>query len=225
LATFLPTTKRLQRRGMTLIEIIVVLAVVAVMVASIAVSFGSWRDAELSSGAGKVRGAMRYLYNLAIVNNRPYRLVVDMDNRKYWGEALMENDPCQWFLEEPDEEKKERSKEYARTKADDDRAETRSNFVQTKESLLEPRDLPRGVYVTGVLTENLSTKITSGMVAIHFFPSGRAEKAYLWMGVGDPDSEDGVDERVTLELQGLMGRVTQHTKVLSESSFHEERRL
>jgi len=210
---------------MTLIEVVVVIAVMGVVIGAMAVSFGAFSDAKLTSTAGTMKGAMRYLYNLAIVNNRPYRLVVDMDNRRYWGEALMENDPCKWFLEEPDEEKQQKAKDYARTKGDDERAETRSNFVQTKESLLEPRALPKGVHVTGVLTENLSEKISSGMVAIHFFPSGRAEKAYIWLGVGDPDGESGVEERITLDLEGLMGRVTKHGEVLSESSFHEEQRL
>ncbi len=210
---------------MTLIEVIVVIAVMAVVIGALAVSFGAFTDAKLSSTAGTMKGAMRYLYNLAIVNNRPYRLVVDMDSRRYWGEALMENDPCKWFLEEPDEEKKQRSKDYARTKGDDERAEVRSNFIEAKESLLAPRDLPQGVHITGVLTENHSEKVSSGMVAIHFFPSGRAEKAYIWLGVGNPEGESGIEERLTLDLEGLMGRVTKHTEALSESSFHEEQRL
>ena len=210
---------------MTLIEVIVVIAVMAVVIGALAVSFGAFSDARLNSTAGTMRGAMRYLYNLAVVNNRPYRLVVDMDNRRYWGESLMENDPCKWFLEEPDEEKIRRSKDYATTGGDDERARTRSNFVQSKESLLAPRDLPKGVHVTGVLTENLSDKVSAGMVGIHFFPSGRAEKAYIWLGVGEAESAKGIEERLTLDLEGLMGRVTKHSEALSESSFFEEERL
>ena len=220
-----PTGRLGQRRGMTLIEVIVVIALLAVVIGGLAVSFGAFSDAKLNSTAGTMKGAMRYLYNLAIVNDRPYRLVVDMDNRRYWGESLMDNDPCKWFLEEPDDEKIRQSQDYARTEGDDERAQTRTNFVQSKESLLAPRDLPKGVHVTGVLTENLSEKVSAGMVAIHFFPSGRAEKAYIWLGVGDPESEDGVDERLTLDLESLMGRVTKHGDSLSESSFYEEQRL
>ena len=220
-----PIGRASNRRGMTLIEVIVVIAVMAVVIGAFAVSFGAFSDAKLNSTAGTMKGAMRYLYNLAIVNDRPYRLVVDMDNRRYWGESLMENDPCQWFLEEPDDEKMKKSRDYARTEADDARAKTRSNFVQSKESLLAPRELPKGVHVTGVLTENLTEKVSAGMVAIHFFPSGRAEKAYIWLGVGDPEGESGVDERLTLDLEGLMGRVTKHGDALNESSFYEEQRL
>lgn len=223
--TLPPISNLRARRGLSLIELMVSIAVVVIVTSAVMLSLGGMKDAELSASAGKMRGAMRYLTNLAVVNSRPYRLVLDLDSGKYWGEVLLENDPCAWFLEEPDAEKRERAKEYREAQDDDTTIGSRSTFSESKESLLRPRKLPAGVHVTGVLTENMSEPKTSGLVAVHFFPSGRAERAYIWLGVGKADSEDGIEERLTLELKSLMGRVIQHNDVLAEARFFEEKKL
>ena len=77
---------RSRRRGFTLIELIVVIAIGSILVGSVTVAIANIRTADLKSATGMMAGAMRYMYNLAVINNRPYRLVIDMDESTFWGE-------------------------------------------------------------------------------------------------------------------------------------------
>ncbi len=116
------------RRGMTLIEITVALAIVAIVTAAVIVSLSNVRQAQLSEAAGTMSGMMRYLYNLAVVNHRPYRMVIDMDERKYWGEALQSEDPCALYeaQKEPGEREDAGAAEERRRQAKSDREDRKA---------------------------------------------------------------------------------------------------
>jgi general secretion pathway protein H len=223
------------RRGFTLIELIVVIAIGAIMIGSMTVAIGNIRKADLKSATGMMAGAMRYMYNLAVINNRPYRLVIDMNESIFWGEELETDNPCARFLPEGDPvaeaSDREREAEEKGKEAEDlgpvgldprRRAQSSSvSYKATKDNLLSRRQLPRGILVTGVMTSNHEGPREDGRVAIHFFPGGYAEQAYVWLGEeGDPDED--VEASVTLSLDSLMGRVTRHSGALSPSSFVKE---
>ena len=70
------------RSGFTLIELIVVIAIGSILVGSMTVAIANIRKADLKSATGMMAGAMRYMYNLAVINNRPYRLVINMDEEQ-----------------------------------------------------------------------------------------------------------------------------------------------
>ena len=101
----------------------------------------------------------------------------------------------------------------------------RSRFTKAKQSLLTPRKIPKSVKVTGVITANSSAVQVDGLAAIHFFPGGRAEKAFIWLGEASTDEEVETEPEFTLSLQSLMGRVSKHTEPLDESEFFSEKRL
>lgn len=223
------------RRGFTLIELIVVIAIGSILAGSMTIAIANIRKADLKSATGMMAGAMRYMYNLAVINNRPYRLVIDMDESVFWGEELETDDPCARFLPEGDPvaEASDREKEAEeKGKEADDlgpvgldprrRAQSTSVRYQTaKDNLLSRRQLPRGILVTGVMTSNHEGPREGGRVAIHFFPGGYAEQAYVWLGEeGDPDED--VEASITLALDSLMGRVTRHSEALSPGSFAKE---
>ncbi len=116
------------RRGMTLIEITVAVAIIAILTAAVIVSLSNVRQAQLSEAAGTMSGMMRYLYNLAVVNHRPYRMVIDMDERKYWGEALQSEDPCALYQAQkaPGDEENAGSAEERRRQAKSDREDRKA---------------------------------------------------------------------------------------------------
>ena len=70
-------------RGMTMIELIVALAVVAIALVVGGIAFGAVTGAEASQGAGEVSTAIRYTYNLSAINNKTYALFLDLDNGTY----------------------------------------------------------------------------------------------------------------------------------------------
>jgi general secretion pathway protein H len=223
------------RRGFTLIELIVVIAIGSIMIGSMTVAIVNIRKADLKSATGMMAGAMRYMYNLAVINNRPYRLVIDMDESIFWGEELETDDPCARFLPEGDpvaeaSDREREAEEKGKEPEDlgpvglDPRRRAKSSsarYQATKDNLLSRRQLPRGILVTGVMTSNHEGPREEGRVAIHFFPGGYAEQAYVWLGEeGEPDEE--AEASVTLALDSLMGRVTRHSEALEPSSFAKE---
>ena len=213
-------------RGLTLIEIVVAVAVMAVIITVIAVSVGAIRRAELNQTASKLGAAMRTLYNMAIVNNRPYRLVIDLEKGEFWGESLADNDPCNWYLKSAADEAERKSKtRIVKTAFEDDEemdTAVRARFSKTKQSLLKPQMFPKGIRVTAVITDNLDQPQTEGLAAIHFFPGGRAERAYIWLGEVSSDEDGETEPEYTVAISGLMGRVTKHTEALDESQFFDE---
>ena len=72
--------------GYTLIELSAVLAIAMFLIVASVATLRSVQKADISTAAGRLTSAVRYLYDLSVVTNRPYRLVVDLANNAYWGE-------------------------------------------------------------------------------------------------------------------------------------------
>jgi general secretion pathway protein H len=73
-------------RGYTLIELAAVIGIVLIISVAAFAAIQSVRKADISTSAGRMAASIRYLYDLAVLNNRPYRLVVDLADNSYWGE-------------------------------------------------------------------------------------------------------------------------------------------
>ncbi len=57
-----------RQRGFTLIEMIVVIALLGIAVSAAVISLSNTRRANLKSGAGKVASMARYLYNRSVLD-------------------------------------------------------------------------------------------------------------------------------------------------------------
>ena len=214
-------------RGFTLIELIVSITIGLIVIGLVTVSINNIRRADLKKSSGMMSSAMRYLYNLAVINNTPYRMVIDMEKGAFWGEALETNDPCNRYLPAEGEEMSVTESEGRMGVAGepgqdgDEPAQTGNGYRKQKDNLLSERELPRGIVITGILTSHHRDAQREGRAAIHFFPGGYAERAYVWLGE-QASPEEEPEEMVTLDLDGLMGSVKRHNEVLDESSFVRE---
>jgi general secretion pathway protein H len=74
---------------LTLIEILIVIAVMALMVGMIMVGFGTSRQAEVMRAVNQIANASRYGYDKARVNGRYYRLLIDLEKGTF---TLQEGD-------------------------------------------------------------------------------------------------------------------------------------
>ncbi len=80
--------------GYTLIELSAVLAIALILIVASVATLWSVRKADISTAAGRLTSAVRYLYDLSVVTNRPYRLVLDLGANAYWGEPADPNVGC-----------------------------------------------------------------------------------------------------------------------------------
>ena len=195
--------------------------VMAVVTAVVGVGIGNIRGASVQAESGKLAVAIRYLYNLSVLNGKVYRLVIDLDGGAYWGEEQESRDPCKSFqLPGEEEEMSADSKpveEGTSDEDDDEGAKTpKAGFGQAKTKLLKKRKLDKGIIIAGVMTSHQGELAVSGQAHIHFFPNGTSERAMVYISVKD-DEEDVM----TIEVLALQGSARIHPDRLDLDEFYD----
>ncbi len=79
--------RRETQGGFTLIEILIVMAIVA-LIGSLGVKgFRSLARSDLRSSASRLAGSMRFLFDRASTTGKTHRLVLDLEGARYWAEV------------------------------------------------------------------------------------------------------------------------------------------
>jgi prepilin-type N-terminal cleavage/methylation domain-containing protein len=73
--------------GFTLIEVMVAMLVVSLIVTIGVKGFRSITKSHLRESAAHMSGAIRYLFDRASITGKYYRLVIDLNDGKYWPEV------------------------------------------------------------------------------------------------------------------------------------------
>ena len=212
-------------RGFTLIELIVVVAVMAVITGAVVTGVGNVRGASVQSETGKIAVAVRYMYNLTVLSGKVHRLVFDLDGRAYWGEEQTSDDPCQQFLlaAEEDEKAKKPKKSGKKGKgkakdgkpvADEEEDKNDGGFSPLKSRLLGKYTMETGISVAGLMTSHQNEPLKKGTAYLYFFPNGTTENALIWVkGDGDIDADDA--DVMTIEVKALQGSAKIHNEKLA----------
>jgi len=206
---------------MTLIEIIIVVVIMALASAGMSLSLGAISRANLRSGAGKLGGAMRYAYNRAVSRAMTVRVVFKLPGNTFSieeahggvlltskkdkedkrtldarGKSVDSVDPwaaAEARIKTPDKPVVGASPFSALTNADGDPIKRYANV-----------SLGRGVEFKRLIVPHEPEPKTAGEGAVHFFPGGRSEHAYIELS----DGREGV---YTVEVNALTGRVKIYT--------------
>ena len=206
------------QRGMTLIELMVVFAIIAIMIVVGAVSVAAISGADVDATGSIISGAMTYVSSRAVHDNKTYRMVIDMDQRRFWTESTDDDDPCARFLPEEAEPPADAAAAEDKDKEDEEGeggAAAGAAFTEQKIDLLH-RDFEAGTNVAAVMTSHHTQPQSGGKVAIYFYPNGQAERALVW--VGAKGAEQQWVPEITVELHSL-GRVTWHSDPVDERDF------
>lgn len=165
----MPTSLLKTCKGFTLIEILIVLALVAGLV--------MYTVPKLSSG-DKVRAAVRRLtvitkeaQTAARLSGSVYRLVIVMPvdqkaEHSYWVERAIKKDMTLTLSNAGDEDKK------------DDEATSETGFQMDDKVTKKTETLPSGFYFEDIEFSE-KDKVTSGKAYIYFFPQGLVTKAAI----------------------------------------------
>jgi prepilin-type N-terminal cleavage/methylation domain-containing protein len=230
----------LSSAGFTLIEILVVLALVGLVMGIAVRGVRSLAKSDLRASVTKMSGAIRYLFDRASTTGRIHRLVIDFEQRKYWAEVS--DDRFYLPRDRETEDTRQRDQELAEEE-DKARAEAeaaaggepatvdisryqpeefkpkRARFSAFKEMAVKAVELKGGLKIAGLFTPRLAEPMSSGQGYIYFFPLGLTEAAQVYLS-----DEDG-GSVYTLVVHPLTGKVVVHNSYIDppvEAQYDDE---
>jgi type II secretory pathway pseudopilin PulG len=195
---------------MTLIEIMIVLLLIAgLMVASVGL-FNNINKANLKGQALRLSGYIKYAYGQAAIQQRYYRLVIDINTNEYWVEKAASQDvgapprpPDPALLNAPPGGAAPPPSGPSSRPVDAEAGAfglNRPGYEASEERLAKRRELLNNVRFTSVTKSYDEGPIEAGRAFITFYPSGFVDRSQITIR-----DEDGA--AMTLELQPLTGKV------------------
>ncbi len=188
--------------GFTLIELVIVIAVIGILGAAAIPAMNAATGANVRSAAGELSGAARYLFETAALRHETCRLALDLDGAAWWAECTKDR---AFSAREPSSapEREEDDAALAERFPEERDAEKRrllagARFTQFTDRLARKRALPGSARFDDVWSEHQREPFDRGMAYVYFFPQGRAEEARVPV-------KDG-DNAYTVVLQAFTGR-------------------
>jgi len=172
-------------RGYTLIELMIVIAIVAIIAAASLPAFDSVTGANARAAAGELAASSRYLFDTATLRHQACRIAMDLETRSWWAECAQDRPPPGSDGAAADEEPGLADRFPDERDADRRRLLARAKFGQFSDRLARKRSLPGSVRFSEVWTEHQREPFDKGMAYVYFFPQGRTEEARVPVRDGD----------------------------------------
>jgi general secretion pathway protein H len=217
-----PSASRLRRsgcgssRGLTIIEIVVVIVIMALFVVAVLAGSMQLPSARLRKSTTMIASAIKVAYTRATATSRDLRLVMDLDRKKIW-------------LEESDVPMLAQSKDKSATGGADPMNQLEQAAIAEGARIMKGPPIPRprfhpievygfgdveagkggkplqrGITFRAVQTTHDDTARTSGRAYLYFWPGGRTENASIQLRIGDSPEDD---RTLTLLVSPLTGKV------------------
>lgn len=208
--------RRSIERGLTLIEILVVLSLVAIVTGVALVGSMQLPSARLRGSATMITSAVKVAFTRATATSKNVRMVMDLDGRKIW----LEESRAPMLVQSKD--KSPAAGADPVTVAERAALEDGEKLVKgpsVPKPLFKPirtvgfgdaapakggKPLGRGVSFRSVQTAHDDAPRTEGRAYLYFWPGGLTERAAIQLHIGE-----GADEvTLTLLVAPLTGKVT-----------------
>jgi general secretion pathway protein H len=210
-------TRRRSERGVTLLEVMVVMVLMALIIGSVLMGSGQLAEARLKRSAAMVTGAVRVAFTRATAVSKPQRIVFDFDQEKV-------------SLEEGDTPMLVQSKDKTGTGGADPATALEQKAILETEPLLKgpraprphfraveslgfaegtgakgPRPLERGIKFREIQSMHDDAPLSSGRAYLYFWPGGQTERASIELHIGNSTLDR---DTITLVISPLTGKVT-----------------
>src|SRR4051812_3557289 len=203
--------KRVDQRGLTLVELLIVIALIAVLGGTVLMGPGMLEGSRLKSAATLIVSGVRVGIARASTTGRPTRLSFDLDN----GKLTLEEADSSVLLRE---HTKDASSGASAATDLEKKAQTESDrilqgphapkatfkavpgFNSSPDESGPARSLGNGVQFISVQTEHDDDPRSSGRAYLYFFPGGTTERASVQL------KRRGDDTGMTVTISGLTGR-------------------
>jgi general secretion pathway protein H len=208
---------RAAERGVTLLEIMIVMIVLAIVTSGMVLGTGQLASARLKQTATMVAGAVRTAFSRATATSKSQRIVLDLDEQKIW-------------LEESSLPMLVQSKDTSPTGGAEVATVAEKTALAESDRIIKgpraprpsfravqslgfgdgtgakgPRAIGRGIKFREVQTLHDDKPRDSGRAYLYFWPGGQTELASIQIRIGDSTDEG---DTLTLLVSPLTGKVT-----------------
>ncbi len=215
--------------GITLIEFVVVIAIMAFIMGVSIVSLNTVTSSDMRSASSQIASAIRYPYNVSALTSRYCRLGVRLQENRYSAECsdtpfYLKRTRIEVVGNEVKEEddKKEDSISTSTNQPglfmDPDQQlmrEQKANFVALKSRYLKTTTLPGNIYFDSMIASHLSDRVFKGSEYVYFFPGGQTENAYIYLS----DEKQNI---YTVRVFSLSGKVEVYNSFVEPEEEREE---
>jgi len=181
------------------------MAIIALMMGSAILGFRSLAKSDLRAATAHLSGAVRFLFDRASTTGKHHRLVLDLNDGRYWAEV---SDDKFYIPHDAETERDQRKREENDAKQDEDdkrkadEAQKRGyefssggsfdpskmevgdyrpkrvRFAAFKEMAIKPVTI-KNAKLVDVYTPRVAEPTTAGRAYIYFFPMGQTEPAII----------------------------------------------
>ena len=172
--------ERESARGFTLLEVMIVIAILVLVSGVALTSLDSLTGTQLRTQTNRLAAAIRHAYNRSVADGLYMRLVINIESDRYF----VEGSYTPTFI--PAEQRKEGEANDRNKYAVDDDETPRApanHFVR----VIEEVAMEKGIGIDGVITAGQEDEFRSGVAHIYFFPNGFVEPAMIYTTDGDKD--------------------------------------
>ena len=209
---------RVASRGLTIVEILVVIAIAALISGVVIAGSMQLPSARLKSSATMIASAVKVAYTRATATSRDIRLVMDIDQQRIW----LEQSDVPMLVQGKDKEATGGADPMT-TKEQEAIAEGErivkgppipkprfspidaTGFGDSQVGAKGRKPLPRGITFRSVQTTHDDKARTDGRAYLYFWPGGRTELAAIQVRIGESDEDY---QTLTLLISPLTGKVT-----------------
>lgn len=197
-------------KGFTLIEILVVVAIIALISALAMPSISSFFQISLGSTSREMASIIKEAYNAAVVTGKVYRVAYDLKENSYWVEA----GPSNSLLDTKEtREREERRRKFSSRLSD--APPPPSQFMMDTMITRKKKKLPRGVVFEDILTQQSPDPINVGTAYSHFFPNGLSEQTIVHI-------KDLSNHHASLAISALMGTTDLYDRYVNAKEIFEK---
>lgn len=206
---------RTGRRGMSLVEVLITLAIMTLVTGTAVFGLGALRRARLRQSAVLVASAVRVAYGHATATGKELRLVFDFNERTVTLEEASGKLGTQrkgntggaaaaTEIEQKAEEEAERITKGPKA--------PKPKFTPTKAFGFEPqggksgKELADSVRFLSVDTAHQEGPIEEDRAYLYFWPGGQTERAAIQIVLGNPAEADPERDIITIVVQPLTGK-------------------
>jgi general secretion pathway protein H len=199
-------------RGMTLIEIMIVVAIIGGIMGLATYVMFPGDEAKVRDAASRLAGTIKFVYNEAAIKKKYYRLAYHLEEGSYLVESSTQ--PFTVAIEEEGSGKTKQKTENKKNQTDSE-SQTPANpsenggFTAEESLMVRPVQFPTGVKFKDITVMHSPDKIEFGTAYSYFLPNGWAEPVVI--NLSDQDEQSFY----SLEVNPLTG------KSIIRAEYHE----